>query len=312
MREGLLGPVFVIAGPTAVGKSEVADLLAKTLNGAVVSADSMQVYQGMDIGTAKVPVGERKTTLYMVDVVEPSVSYSAALYQHDARLIINELLTCGKPPILCGGTGLYIDAALDDMHFPSGDIEAKSRSKYQKLAEELGAEGLHSLLTERDSESARVIHPNNVRRVIRALEMHDEGVSYAEQRKGFASPCSVYSAYRFALTMPRDLLYERINQRVDRMFEQGLLEEVKSLVDAGARDALTSRQAIGYKELIEYLDGSITLSEAQELIKQRSRRYAKRQLSWFKRDKRFTWINMSELTSFEAVQLILNSSRSVH
>lgn len=152
MNEGLLGPVFVIAGPTAVGKSEVADLLAKTLDGAVVSADSMQVYRGMDIGTAKVPAGERKTTLYMVDVVDPSVSYSAALYQHDARHIIDELLGCGKPPILCGGTGLYIDATLDDMHFPSGDIEAKSRSKYQKLAEELGSDGLHSLLAERDPE----------------------------------------------------------------------------------------------------------------------------------------------------------------
>lgn len=160
--------------------------------------------------------------------------------------------------------------------------------------------------------SACVIHPNNVRRVIRALEMLDEGVSYAEQRKGFASPCSVYSAYRFALTMPRDQLYERINQRVDHMFDQGLLEEVKTLVDAGARDALTSRQAIGYKELIDYLDGVLTLSEAQELIKQRSRRYAKRQLSWFKRDKRFTWIDMSEHTASEAVQLILYSSRSAH
>lgn len=310
MMPNAVGQVLVVAGPTAVGKSSVADGVAQVLGGAVVSSDSMQVYRGMDIGTAKMPPAERKSHLHLIDIVEPSESYSAALFQRDARAVIDGLLSNGSVPVVCGGTGLYIDAALDDMHFPSGDLESSSRTKYQALADELGEAGLHKLLRDRDPMSAAAIHPHNVRRVVRALEMLDEGVSYAEQRKGFSSPDPFYPALRFVLNMDRAALYERINARVDKMFEDGLVDEVKNLVCQGARDALTSRQAIGYKEVIDYLDGNATLEDSKELIKQRSRRYAKRQLSWFKRDARFRWIDMDELGVEGAIDLIVDAYRS--
>ncbi len=311
MTKDSSGLVLAVAGPTAVGKSAVADGVAAALGGAVVSSDSMQVYRGMDIGTAKVPESERKAELLLIDIVEPEEAYSAALYQRDARAAIDRLKSEGRVPVVCGGTGLYIDAALDDMRFPTGDIESSSRSKYQSLAVELGEEGLHELLRVRDPESAEAIHPHNVRRVIRALEMLDEGVSYAEQRKGFASPQSFYPALRFTLNMNRASLYERINLRVDKMFDDGLIDEVERLISSGAREALTSRQAIGYKEVIDFLDGEMSLEDTKELIKQRSRRYAKRQLSWFKRDSRFTWIDMDECGVEGAVELILKTFRSV-
>ncbi len=310
MMPNTVGRVLVVAGPTAVGKSSVADGVAQVLGGAVVSSDSMQVYRGMDIGTAKMPPAERKSHLHLIDIVEPSESYSAALFQRDARAVIDGLLSNGSVPVVCGGTGLYIDAALDDMRFPSGDLESSSRSKYQALADKLGEAGLHKLLRDRDPMSAAAIHPHNVRRVVRALEMLDEGVSYAEQRKGFSSPDPFYPALRFVLNMDRAALYERINARVDKMFEDGLVDEVKNLVCQGARDALTSRQAIGYKEVIDYLDGNTTLEDSKELIKQRSRRYAKRQLSWFKRDARFRWIDMDELGVEGAIELIVDAYRS--
>ena len=310
MMSEAVGQVIVVAGPTAVGKSSVADGVAQALRGAVVSSDSMQVYRGMDIGTAKMPPAERRSNLLLVDIADPSEPYSAALYQRDARAAIDDLLAAGSVPVVCGGTGLYIDAALDDMHFPSGDLESSSRSKYQVLARELGEKGLHDLLRDRDPKSADAIHPHNVRRVVRALEMLDEGVSYAEQRKGFSSPVPFYSSLRFVLNMDRAALYERINLRVDKMFEDGLVDEVKNLVCLGAREALTSRQAIGYKEVIDYLDGEATLEDSKELIKQRSRRYAKRQLSWFKRDPRFRWIDMDQLGVEGAIEVITDAYRS--
>lgn len=305
------GAVIVIAGPTAVGKSALSDIIASRLGGSVVSADAMQVYRGMDIGTAKTPVEERLVPLLMIDVADPKDAFSAALYQRDARPVIDGLLASDSVPVVCGGTGLYIDAALDCMEFPSGELESESRRRYKELAEQLGDQGLHELLSRRDPKSAELIHPHNVRRVIRALEMLDEGVSYADQNAGFSEPKPYYQAFRFALTMNRAALYERINARVDTMFECGLLDEVKALVSDGAQDALTSRQAIGYKEIIEYLEGSCTLDEAKELIKQRSRRYAKRQLSWFRRDKRFTWLDMDVLSLDDAAQFVIDSYRTL-
>ena len=177
-------------------------------------------------------------------------------------------------------------------------------AKYEDFYQQHGMDALHALLAERDPASAAVIHPHNVRRVVRALEMLDEGVSYAEQRSGFGSPQAVYDARIYALTMDRERLYARINERVDIMMRDGLLNEVQGLMDRGAGPALTARQAIGYKELIDYLEGRSTLDEAIELIKMRSRRYAKRQLSWFRRDSRITWIDMDEHSVDEAVALI--------
>lgn len=290
-----------IVGPTAVGKSDVADRLAARLSSEVLSCDAMQIYRGMDIGTAKMMPEECSAPLRLVDIVDPGVAYSAALYQSDARAHIERLLGEQRLPVFCGGTGLYLKAALDEMDFPSGDLEDERRAGYQELAERIGEEALHALLAERDPESAAVIHPHNVRRVIRALEMHDDGVSYAEQKSKFSVPCERYHALWFGLTRSRKLLYERINLRVDLMFEQGLVGEVRGLMDQGLGDALTSMQAIGYKEIIDALRGTISMDEARDLIKMRSRRYAKRQLSWFKRDDRIVWFDMDEFTIDEVV-----------
>ena len=297
---------IVIAGPTAVGKSELADKLAFRLHSEVLSADSMQIYRGMDIGTAKMAPQECSVPLRLVDIVDPGIAYSAALYQRDGRLLMDGLLSEGAVPVICGGTGLYIRALLDAMEFPSGEAEDPRRKAYQELSERDGSDALYKQLCERDPESAAVIHPHNVRRVIRALEMADDGESYARQKAGFSAPKTFYHARYFALARDRERLYQRINLRVDIMFEQGLVDEVQGLMNAGFADALTSMQAIGYKEVIQALRGQISMDEARDLIKMRSRRYAKRQLSWFKRDTRYTWLDMNRLSIDDALQFILN------
>lgn len=297
---------IAIVGPTAVGKSALADQLAAHFGSAVLSADAMQVYRGMDIGTAKMAPAACRAPLLLVDIVDPDVAYSAACYQHDARAIIDAMIARGQVPVLCGGTGLYIRAALDEMDFPSGEVASDARRAYEALAERLGPDGLHALLAERDPESAAHIHPHNVRRVIRALEMHDEGISYAAQKAGFAHPQARYAYHAYALTMDRERLYDRINRRVDLMFEAGLVDEVAALAHEGFAAALTARQAIGYKEVLDYLAGSISFDEARELIKLRSRRYAKRQLAWFRRDDRITWINCDEFDTAAALAYILD------
>lgn len=302
--------LIAITGPTASGKSEVADLVAERLGSPVISADSMQVYRGMDIGTAKTPVAERRVPLLMVDLVDPVQPYSAALYQHDAREIIDGLLSRGMVPVLAGGTGLYLRAALDEMDFPRGEVGGHVRSRYEDVLQQRGGAALFEMLRERDPKSADVIHPHNVRRVIRALEMCDEGVSYAEQKDGFGSPAAHYPYHLFALTRDRTELYRRIDARVDRMIASGLVDEVRALVEHGAADALTSRQAIGYKELIDALAGKITMGEAVDLIKRRSRRYAKRQLSWCRGDARTEWLDIDELGVAGAAQAILDRSTS--
>lgn len=307
LRRAATSPVIAVVGPTASGKSAVADLVAEALGSEVVSADAMQVYRGMDIGTAKTPVSERRVPLLLVDEADPTEPYSAALYQRDSRREIDRLRAEGRVPVLCGGTGLYVRAALDEMEFPRGEVDGAARQRYQDLAGKLGPEGVHALLAERDPESAALIHPHNVRRVVRALEMLDEGVSYARQSAGFSEPREHYPSLQFALTMDRARLYARIDARVDAMMRAGLLDEVQGLMDAGAADALTSRQAIGYKELIDALEGRCTIGEAVDLIKLRSRRYAKRQLSWFRRDPRITWLDMDVLDADGAARLIVDA-----
>ena len=297
--------VIAITGPTASGKSALADEVALRIGTDVISADAMQVYRGMDIGTAKTPMAQRAVPLQLVDIVDPDQAYSAALYQRDARDLIDNHIEKGKLAILCGGTGLYIQAALEDMRFPQGEVDDARRTRYNDMAESLGAAGIYQLLVERDPLSAEQIHPNNVRRVIRALEMADEGVSYAQQRSGFAQPTPVYSSLTFALTMDRGALYERIDRRVDAMMDQGLVDEVSALIEHGMSDALTSRQAIGYKEIIDALSGLTSMEEAVALIKQRSRRYAKRQLSWCRRDPRTIWIDMDAYSLDQAARFIV-------
>lgn len=299
------GPVVCVVGPTASGKSAVAELVAEQLGSAVVSVDAMQVYRGMDIGTAKTPLAERRTPLFMVDVADPTESYSASLFQAAARRCVDGLLDAGRVPVLCGGTGLYLDAVIDEMEFPSGERDGEARGRYEALAEGLGPAGLHALLAERDPASAALIHPNNVRRTIRALEMLDEGISYATHHEGLRRHTPHYEARIWGLTMARERLYARIDARFDAMLERGLVEEVRRLAAAGLTRDSTAGQAIGYKELLSALAGEMSLDEAAELARRRSRRYAKRQLSWLRRDGRVRWIDLDETSPEGAAETIL-------
>lgn len=307
---GLPGPVLAIVGPTASGKSELADEVAWHLGGQVVSADAMQVYRRMDIGTAKMAPGACKAPLRMVDVVEPGDEYSAALYQRDARAVVDGLIAAGCAPVLCGGTGLYVKAVIDEMDFPAGESASPVREHYTVLGEKIGPERLHALLAQRDPASAALIHPHNVRRVIRAFEMLEEGRSYADQHAGFGAPRPHYRALQFAVTRDREELYRRIDARVDAMMAAGLLDEVRALAAEGLGGTFTARQAIGYKELIDYLEGRCSLDEAVETVKLRSRRYAKRQLTWFRRDPRITWIDRDAVPLSQAVEMVVGAYRA--
>jgi tRNA dimethylallyltransferase len=293
--------VIAVVGPTAIGKSAVAEALALALDGEVVSADSMQIYRGMDIGTAKEPIARRSVPYHCVDLVEPGAAYSAALFQHDARAAIDDIASRGRTPVLAGGTGLYVRAALDDLEFPEGDSTSPEREAVEADLERLGPAGLHALLAERDPASAALIHPNNVRRVVRALEMLATGdVSYAAQAAGLARRRSFYPATMIGLTMERSALYDRIDARVDAMVAAGLEEEVRGLFDGGYRDAMTAAQAIGYKEIVPVIEHGGDLAEAVEAIKQATRRYAKRQFTWFRADPRVHWLDVTELSHAEA------------
>ena len=299
------GPVACIVGPTASGKSGLSELVAASLGTSVVSVDAMQVYRGMDIGTAKTPVSERSCPLLMVDVCNPSESYSVQRFQTDARACVDGLLAQGKVPVLCGGTGLYLDSVIDEMDFPKGEVGGASRSPYEQILAQEGTGALHALLAERDPASAALIHPNNSRRVVRALEMLDEGVSYAQKHEGLKARSPHYQALIWGLAMSRERLYERIDRRVDQMVADGLVEEVSHLRDEGLVRDSTAGQAIGYKEILEHLDGVCSLEEAVEKVKVRTRHYAKRQLSWLRRDGRTRWIDMDKVSPDEARDLIL-------
>ena len=265
----------------------------------------MQVYRGMDIGTAKTPVDERACELMMVDVCDVGDDYSVRLFQRDAQACVDALLAEGRTPVLCGGTGLYLDAVIDEMDFPAGQTGSAARERYEAIARDEGALALHELLRGRDPKSAELIHPNNVRRVVRALEMLDEGVSYAAKHEGLRARRPHYDALLFGITMDRERLYQRIDARVDAMVEAGLVDEVRALAEGGLAETLTAMQAIGYKEVVAYLDGALTLDEAIEEVKRRSRRYAKRQLSWLRRDGRVRWLDYDRLDEDEAARIVL-------
>ncbi len=296
-------PVVVVCGPTATGKSELACTLAQRASGCVLSADSMQVYRGMDIGTAKVPEAERRVPHFGLDLVDVDEPYSAALYQSYARSVISEQHQALTPVIMAGGTGLYIQAALDDLRFPEGDqADNPVREKYMALAQEKGSHAVWDVLNSLDEASAEQIHPHNLKRVVRALEMLEAGESYAERAHGLALADPVVPAVFVGLAMDREVLYQRVNARVDRMREEGLIEEVSGLMDAGFEDALTSRQAIGYKEIIDALHGQCSMDEAFSQIKQATRRYAKRQMTWFRREKRIQWLDVTDASREDIVE----------
>lgn len=305
----LPGPVVCIVGPTASGKSSLSEQVALRLGTDVISVDAMQVYRGMDIGTAKTPVSERRVPLQMVDVADVGEDFSVARFQEMARELVDGRVGRGLVPVLCGGTGLYLDSVIDEMDFPSGVTHGGARDAYERMASEQGAMALWELLRNRDARSAAEIHPNNVRRVVRALEMLDEGVSYAEKHEGLRRRVPHYDARIWGLTMDRERLYARIDARVDQMMVAGLVDEVWYLVDGGLSTSLTAGQAIGYKEVIDLLEGRVDKDEAVELIKRRTRRYAKRQLSWLRRDGRTRWVDLDRMSPEEAADLIVEDAQ---
>ncbi len=305
-------PLVIIAGPTASGKSAAAVELALRMNGEVISADSMQIYRGMDIGTAKVTKEEmRGVRHYLIDCADPDENYNVVLFQQKAREAVQEAVSAQKLPILCGGTGFYIQALLYDIDFTEMEENTSLRSRYEALAAEKGPEALHRILKEKDPASAAAIHPNNVKRVIRALEFAQEsGGSIAAHNLAQRERGSAYNSVFFVLTMDRQKLYERIDRRVDLMMEQGLLDEVTRLRDIGiARDS-TAMQGIGYKQIYSYLEGDWSLEEAVRLIKRDTRHFAKRQLTWFRREKDVIWVDIDQYDTKEALYDHLQNTAS--
>ena len=303
-------PVIAIVGPTASGKSSLAQSVALELDGEVVSADSMQIYRGMDIGTAKVSADEQKVPHHLIDIIDPGQAYSAQLFQDQARAAFIDICERGKVPILCGGTGFYIQAALEDMCFPEGEQQDNPlRDSLEAFRLTQGNEALWDLLNERDPKSAALVHHNNFVRVIRALEMHEEGISYADQVKNIKVLPEVVWSLRFLLQVDPLVLAERINQRVDIMRDAGLVSEVEALIAQGFEEALTAPKAIGYKEIIAAKRGEVTLDRAFEQIKTATRRYAKRQRSWFRRDGRLSVLEADRLSEEEMTSLICDRYR---
>lgn len=289
-------PVICVVGPTASGKSALAQNIALELGGEVVSADSMQVYRGMDIGTGKVLPYERIVTHHGFDLVDPGEPFSAALFQSYARSCFNDIDARGKRVVLCGGTGFYIRAAIDDYVFPEGEqVGNAMRDRYNAYARDHGAHALWTLLEEADPLSAAIIPENDVKRVVRAFELLNAGESYASQREKLASLPQLYPAVFIGLAVAPDVLRRRIDNRVDEMVESGLVNEVQTLLDAGFREGVTAPQAIGYKEIVAALDGDMSLDEAIAQIKVATHRYAKRQRTWFRKDKRIHWVNADTL-----------------
>ena len=311
-RPPLRGRVLAVVGPTCSGKTALAEQLALRLGGEVVSADSMQVYRGMDIGTAKLPPDQRRVPHHCLDLVDPGTPYSVALYQRDARAAIDGVLSRGLLPVVAGGSGLYVRAAIDDMRFPPGDAASPARVRYEKILREQGGVALHELLITLDPDSAALIHPGNARRVVRALEMLEEdGPTYAEQHAGFGQRTSVYAAMHIGLSVDRVALYARIDARVDEMIAAGLLDEVRRLLREGFREALTAPQAIGYKELVPVIEDGADIAEAAGSIKSATRHYAKRQLTWFRADPRVTWLDVTASSPSETAAAAVTLIESV-
>ncbi len=285
--------IVVVAGPTAVGKTKYAIDIAQSFNGEIVSCDSMQLYKYLNIGSAKPSYEELSMAKHhLVDEIDPSQDFSVALYCKLAREAIDDILNRGKLPIIAGGTGLYLNSILYDMDFSSSERNYEFRSMYEDLANKYGKIHVHNILRELDEKAASEIHPNNLVKVIRALEIIHSGKSKKSfEEKSFTK--SKYEPFLICLNRDREELYNRINLRVDIMMKEGLLDEVKNLLKMNVPRNSTAMKAIGYKELIDYLYGNISLDDAVGLIKRNSRRYAKRQLTWFRRYDDMKWFNLS-------------------
>lgn len=294
--------LIVIVGPTAIGKSAAAVEVASMINGEVISADSVQVYKGMDIGSGKISFDETKAfngkiiQHHLIDILSPNEEFSVALFKLKVENLIPEIAARGNIPILVGGTGLYIEAIIDSYKFPKFPKDDELRSQLNEQAINIGNEYLYEKLIKVDPISAAKIHPNDLRRVIRALEVHyltGTPISAAGSRSP-GKKGDKYNLTYIGLETDREYIYDNINQRVDLMFERGLVNEVKQLLDAGFDPELPSLQSLGYRQVIDYLSGNLNYEMAINLIKRDTRRYAKRQLTWFKRDSRIIWYNIKQ------------------
>ena len=284
--------LICICGPTASGKTALSVALAKQLHTEIISADSMQIYRGMDIGTAKPTAEERQgVPHHLLDIYAPGEAFSVARYVELADAAAQDVLSRGMIPIVAGGTGLYMDALIECSTFSGDETDLSVREKYQRMAAEQGNEAVHACLAKVDPEGAGRLHPNNLKRVIRALEVYEQtGMTIDAFNRLHKRPAPKYAALKIGVCpAERQTLYDRIDRRVDQMLADGLLEETKRLLDSGAL-AGTAAQAIGYKELLGYLQGDAPLADCVALLKQRSRNYAKRQLTWLKRDDNIHWI----------------------
>lgn len=311
MVENMKKKLLVIAGPTGVGKTELSIEVAKKLKAEIISADSMQVYKQMDIGSAKISKEEMsEVTHHMIDVVMPCDEFSVSDFKDSGLNALKDILERDKLPMIVGGTGLYINSLTCNMNFSETDKDDNYRLELQRLVEEKGNEYIHGMLKDIDSISFKEIHPNNVKRVIRALEVYKKtGKPFSSYNSGNDFYNSEYDIHFFVLTMDRNKLYENINKRVDIMMEKGLLEECINLKRDGYNSDMQSMQGIGYKEMLFYLEGKISMIEAVEMIKQGSRNYAKRQLTWFRRDPRAIYLDKDKCSNSEIVCKIIDDMR---
>jgi len=298
--------LVVIAGPTACGKTAVSVELAKKINGEIISADSMQVYKYMDIGTAKISESEKQGIKhYLIDEFYPDEEYSAAVFKNMAKRYSQEIYQKGKIPILVGGTGFYINAFVNDTDFQNSDVDYSYRQELQKIADDKGNDFLFDMLRKCDPKSCEIIHPNNLKKVIRAIEYFKQtGKPISQHNAAERKKVSPYDTIFIVLSMDRKLLYERIDKRVDVMIERGLVDEVSGLLEKYS-PSLVSMQGLGYKEIAEYLNGSISLDEAIYSLKKGTRHFAKRQLTWFKHQaKNARWIDITDGDIFKAAEEI--------
>lgn len=286
-------PLIILTGPTAVGKTALSVKLAKVINGSIISADSMQVYRGMDIGSAKVTKEEMGGIKhYLIDVLEPDEEFHVVRFQQMAKEAMAEIYQEGKIPIMTGGTGFYIQSVLYDIDFTSQQEDIAYRERLEQLAKTKGNEALHAMLQEVDPVSAEKIHANNVKRVIRALEFYEKtGMPISEHNEKEAAKESPYTFCYFVLNDDRQRLYDRIELRIDQMLERGLVDEVRKLKEKGYHKEMVSMQGLGYKEILAWLDGEISYEEAVYILKRDTRHFAKRQLTWFRREKDVIWVD---------------------
>lgn len=286
-------PLIILTGPTAVGKTKLSISLAKAIGGEIISADSMQVYKGMDIGSAKIKKEEMEgVPHYLIDVLEPKEEFHVVRFQQMAKAAMETIYANGHIPIVVGGTGFYIQALLYDIDFTENEEDHAYRQELEALAKEQGAAYLHNMLQQVDEVSANEIHANNIKRVIRALEFYKQtGTRISEHNAREREKESPYAFCYFVLNDDRTKLYARIDQRIDEMVKEGLVSEVQKLKEQGATRDMVSMQGLGYKEILDYLDGRTSLEEAIYILKRDTRHFAKRQLTWFKRERNVSWIH---------------------